>query len=80
MPETTNNDAPGADRPTARAGQEAPAKAGGAARPPHEVAAEQNSTLVIPIPVEMLKAFTAAFGGGGGSEIGNGLGVAAPVM
>ncbi len=27
-----------------------------------EVAAEQNSTLVIPIPVEMLKAFEAAFG------------------
>ncbi|MFP5298871.1 MAG: slipin family protein [Actinomycetota bacterium] len=26
-----------------------------------EVAAEQNSTLVIPIPVEMLKAFEAAF-------------------
>jgi hypothetical protein len=33
----------------------------------------------IPIPVEMLKAFTAAFGGGGGSDIGNELGVAAPV-
>jgi hypothetical protein len=43
MPETTNNDAPGADRPTARAGQEAPAKAGGAARPPREVAAEQRA-------------------------------------
>ena len=27
-----------------------------------EVASEQNSTLVIPIPVEMLKAFEAAFG------------------
>lgn len=27
-----------------------------------EVAAEQNSTLVVPIPVEMLKAFEAAFG------------------
>jgi regulator of protease activity HflC (stomatin/prohibitin superfamily) len=45
----------------------------------NEVAAEQNSTLVIPIPVEMLKAFTAAFGGGRDSEAGNGLGVAAPV-
>ena len=27
-----------------------------------EVAAEQNSTLVIPIPVEFLKAFERAFG------------------
>jgi hypothetical protein len=44
-----------------------------------EVAAEQNSTLVIPIPVEMLKAFTAAFGGGSGSEVGNGMGVATPI-
>lgn len=26
-----------------------------------DVAAEQNSTLVVPIPVEMLKAFEAAF-------------------
>jgi regulator of protease activity HflC (stomatin/prohibitin superfamily) len=45
----------------------------------NEVAAEQNSTLVVPIPVEMLKAFTAAFGGGRDPEVGNGLGVAAPV-
>ena len=30
-----------------------------------EVAAEQNSTLVVPIPVEMLKAFEAAFGAKG---------------
>jgi hypothetical protein len=27
-----------------------------------DVAAEQNSTLVVPIPIEMLKAFEAAFG------------------
>jgi regulator of protease activity HflC (stomatin/prohibitin superfamily) len=29
-----------------------------------DVAAEQNSTLVIPIPVELLRGFTAAFGPG----------------
>lgn len=29
-----------------------------------DVAAEQNSTLVIPIPVELLRGFQAAFGGG----------------
>lgn len=34
-----------------------------------EVASEQNSTLVIPIPVEMLKAFEAAFQHGGFSDI-----------
>jgi regulator of protease activity HflC (stomatin/prohibitin superfamily) len=28
-----------------------------------EVSAEKNSTLVIPVPIEMLKAFEAAFGG-----------------
>ena len=44
-----------------------------------EVASEQNSTLVIPIPVEMLKAFTAAFGGEDASKAGNGLGVKTPV-
>jgi hypothetical protein len=27
-----------------------------------DVASEQNSTLVVPIPIEMLKAFEAAFG------------------
>ena len=43
MPETTNNDAPGADRPTARAGQEGPSKTGAAARPPGEMAAEQQA-------------------------------------
>ncbi len=43
MPETTNNDAPDADRPTARAGQEGPSKTGGAARPPGEMAAEQQA-------------------------------------
>ncbi len=43
MPETTQNDAPGADRPTVRPGQETPAKAGGAARPPGEMAAEREA-------------------------------------
>ncbi len=43
MPETTNNDAPGADRATARAGQEGPSKTGGAARPPGEMASEQQA-------------------------------------
>ena len=43
MPETTNNDAPGADRPTARAGQEGPSKTGAAARPPGEMAAEREA-------------------------------------
>jgi hypothetical protein len=43
MPETTNNDAPGADRPTARAGQEGPSKTGAAARPPGEMEAEQQA-------------------------------------
>ncbi len=43
MPETTNNDAPDADRPTARAGQEGPSKTGAAARPPGEMAAEQQA-------------------------------------
>ena len=43
MPETTNNDAPDADRPTARAGQEGPSKTGAAARPPGETAAEQQA-------------------------------------
>jgi hypothetical protein len=44
MPETTNNDAPGADRPTARAGQEGPSTTGGAAaRPPGEMEAERQA-------------------------------------
>ncbi len=43
MPATTNNDAPEADRPTARAGQEGPSKTGTAARPPGETAAEQEA-------------------------------------
>jgi hypothetical protein len=43
MPETTNNDAPGADRPTARPDQEGPGRAGGAARPPSELAAEPEA-------------------------------------
>ncbi len=43
MPESTNNEAPGADRPTARAGQEGPSKTGGAARPPGEMAAEREA-------------------------------------
>ncbi len=44
MPENTQNDAPGADRPTARAGQEGPARAGGgAARPPGEIAAGREA-------------------------------------
>ena len=43
MPETTNNDTPGADRATARAGQEGPSKTSGAARPPGEMATEQKA-------------------------------------
>ncbi len=43
MPETTNNDAPDADRPSARAGQEGPSKTGAAARPPGEMEAEQQA-------------------------------------
>lgn len=42
MPENTNNDAPGADRPTARAGQEGPSSTGAAARPPAEREAEER--------------------------------------
>ena len=40
MPETTNNDAPDADRPTARTGQEGPGDTG-AARPPSRAEAER---------------------------------------
>jgi hypothetical protein len=36
MPEQTNNDAPGADRPSARPGQEPPPRTGEAARPPQD--------------------------------------------
>ena len=43
MPENTNNDAPDADRPTARAGQETPSTTGGAARPPSETATEREA-------------------------------------
>jgi hypothetical protein len=43
MPETTHNDAPGVDRPTSRADQEGPGKAGGAARPPGEIEAEHKA-------------------------------------
>lgn len=39
MPEQTNNDAPGVDRPTARPEQEAPGR--GAARPKSEADAER---------------------------------------
>ncbi len=42
MPETTDNDAPDADRPTARAGHEGPSKTGAAARP-SEMEAEQQA-------------------------------------
>ena len=41
MPENTNNDAPAADRPTARADQEGPGRTGAPARPVREVEAEQ---------------------------------------
>ncbi len=41
MPENTNNDAPDADRPTARAGQEGPGKAGAPVRPPGQAATEE---------------------------------------
>jgi hypothetical protein len=40
MPEDTNNDA-GADRPTARAGQEGPGKTANPARPPGEAEVER---------------------------------------
>ena len=43
MPENTNNDAPDADRPTARPDQETPGKAAGATRPPSEIAAERDA-------------------------------------
>jgi hypothetical protein len=39
MPENTNNDAPGADRPTSRSDQEGPGEARDAARPPGEIEA-----------------------------------------
>jgi hypothetical protein len=41
MPETTNNDAPGADRPTARTGQERLSGTGAPARPPGEAEVER---------------------------------------
>ncbi len=42
MPETTNNDAPpGADRPTARAGQEGSGGTGAPARPPGDAEVER---------------------------------------
>ena len=41
MPENTNNDAPDADRPTARAGQEGPGKSGAPAQPPSQAATEE---------------------------------------
>lgn len=43
MPENTQNDSPDADRPTARAGQEAPSQTGATARPPGEAAAEREA-------------------------------------
>ncbi len=43
MPENTNNDAPGTDRPTSRPDQEGPGRAGGAARPSSEIAAERKA-------------------------------------
>ena len=61
MPETTNNDAPGADRPTARAGQEGPSKTGGAARPPGEMAAEQQAR-------EAVRSTAAEDAAGGAAE------------
>jgi hypothetical protein len=41
MPENTNNDAPDADRPTARAGQEGPGKTGAPAQPPSQAETER---------------------------------------
>jgi regulator of protease activity HflC (stomatin/prohibitin superfamily) len=41
----------------------------------NEVAAEQNSTLVIPIPIELLKSFTGAYGERESSEAGRPWGV-----
>ena len=41
MPENTNNDAPDADRPSARAGQEGPGKASAPAQPPCQAATEE---------------------------------------
>ena len=61
MPATTNNDAPGADRRTARAGQEGPSKTGGAARPPGETAAEQKAR-------EAVRSATAGGAAGGAAE------------
>jgi hypothetical protein len=46
MPGNTNNDAPDADRPTARSGQEGPAKAGDS-RPPGEIAAEREAEAAV---------------------------------
>ncbi len=60
MPETTNNDAPGADRPSARAGQEGPSKTGSAARPPGETAAERDAREAV--------RSAAAGGAAGGAE------------
>ncbi len=42
MPENTNNDAPGTDRPTSRLDQEAPSRVG-ATRPPGETEAERQA-------------------------------------
>ena len=39
-----------------------------------EVAAEKNSTLVVPIPIELLQSFKAAFPGGSAADMGNGSG------
>ncbi len=61
MPATTNNDAPGADRPTARAGQEGPSKTGGAARPPGEMEAEQQAR-------EAVRSATTEGAAGGAAE------------
>jgi hypothetical protein len=41
MPENTNNDAPGADRPTSRSDQEGPGEARDAACPPREIETER---------------------------------------
>ncbi len=61
MPATTNNDAPGADRPTARAGQEGPGKTGTAARPPGETAAERQAR-------EAVRSAAAGGAAGGAAE------------
>jgi len=47
MPENTNNDAPGVDRPTSRPDQEGPSRAEGEAKPPGQAAAEQHAREMV---------------------------------